>query len=335
MRLAEATRLVQQAEAEAARVAEEKRMVEEKRLLEEARLAEQARLVEEKKATELASKLEEEKRLAEAAKLAAEQEIIEANLQEEKRKAEEVRIAEEVRLAEATRLAQQAEAEVERVANEKRLAEVAKIAAEKRLLEEAKLVEKKRLADAAKIATISTQEKSIDLKPVYKVTGKYDAAFVYNLPFKKGEIYNIIQGYQGTVSHQDKFALDFLMPENSEVHAARAGVVMEVVNSNTKGCGAARCAQYDNYIVIVHDDGSYAKYAHLKKSTVSKGDSIKKDQLIAYSGNTGWTVDPSLHFEVFVIKEDDTERTVKTNFLQGDGNNFGILSEKIYYKRGY
>ena len=125
------------------------------------------------------------------------------------------------------------------------------------------------------------------------------------------------------------------MPENSEVHAARAGVVTEVVNSNTQGCGAARCAQYDNYIVIVHDDGSYAKYAHLKNSEVAKGDSIRKDQLIAYSGNTGWTIDPSLHFEVFVIKEGDSEQTVKTNFLQGDGTNFGILSEKIYYKREY
>lgn len=255
--------------------------------------------------------------------------------------------------------------EIEKHLVEEEIIQVSKIAEEKQLLEEAnaesarleeeskrvdderiamevKIQKEKRQADELKKAEVAIVakknqllEKSVIRNPIYEVTGKYDAAFVYNLPFKKGATYTILQGYQGDFSHEDKYALDFLMPENSEVYATREGVVIRVVAGNTKGCGSKTCAQFDNFIVIVHDDGTYAKYAHLKNSEVVKGDSIKKDQLIGYSGSTGWTDNPILHFEVFFQKEDGALQTVKTNFLKGDGNDYGILGKGQWYTRAY
>jgi murein DD-endopeptidase MepM/ murein hydrolase activator NlpD len=53
-------------------------------------------------------------------------------------------------------------------------------------------------------------------------------------------------------------------------------------------------------IVIAHQDEIYTVYAHNKKNFVSKGDEIKKGQLIAQVGNTGRSTGPHLHFEIRV-----------------------------------
>lgn len=55
---------------------------------------------------------------------------------------------------------------------------------------------------------------------------------------------------------------------------------------------------YGNYIEITHDDGTITKYAHLNKILVKEGDSVKKDQQIALSGNSGKSTGPHLHYEV-------------------------------------
>lgn len=55
-----------------------------------------------------------------------------------------------------------------------------------------------------------------------------------------------------------------------------------------------------NYISVQHSDGSVAHYRHLKKDgvLVKEGDEVAKGQKIGYSGNTGYSAFPHLHFEV-------------------------------------
>lgn len=55
-----------------------------------------------------------------------------------------------------------------------------------------------------------------------------------------------------------------------------------------------------NYVMILHSDGTEAHYWHLQKNgvTVNEGDSVKAGEIIGYSGNTGYSAFPHLHFEV-------------------------------------
>lgn len=186
------------------------------------------------------------------------------------------------------------------------------------------------------VAEVIEPKKEEKIKPTYAVTGKYDAAFQYHLPFSKGATFTISQGYQGAISHQSKFALDFATPLGTAIYSTREGTVLEVIENNSQGCASQDCAKYDNFIVINHPDGSFAKYAHIRMdgAVVAEGDVISVGQLIGYTGNTGWTATPALHFEVFVQKEKE-QKTIKTNFLTGDGSDYGILMEQRRYKKEY
>jgi hypothetical protein len=54
-------------------------------------------------------------------------------------------------------------------------------------------------------------------------------------------------------------------------------------------------------IIVFHNDGTFSQYAHFKKDgiVVKEGDTLKKGQLIGYSGNTGQSTEPHLHFVVY------------------------------------
>ncbi len=57
-------------------------------------------------------------------------------------------------------------------------------------------------------------------------------------------------------------------------------------------------AGYGNYIVITHDNGLETLYAHLD-ARVKAGSRVRSGQLIALSGNTGWSTGAHLHFEIY------------------------------------
>lgn len=57
---------------------------------------------------------------------------------------------------------------------------------------------------------------------------------------------------------------------------------------------------YGKYISINHGGGISTLYAHNSSLLVSSGQSVKKGQVIAKSGNTGWSTGPHLHFEVLI-----------------------------------
>ncbi len=125
-----------------------------------------------------------------------------------------------------------------------------------------------------------------------------DTSYVYRLPYKAGTSHLVVQGYYSRWSHRNRAAIDFKMPQGTEVHAARDGVVIRVIESNDKGGLNKKYRQFANLIVIQHADNSRSGYWHLKKdgAVVNPGDSVKTGQLLGYSGNTGYTAFPHLHF---------------------------------------
>jgi len=135
---------------------------------------------------------------------------------------------------------------------------------------------------------------------------KHSEQAIYYPPFVSYKVFRISQAFGGKFSHtdeQNKYAVDFSMPEGSEIHAARAGVVMSLDNDFFKG-GIDRQAYKAraNSIRVLHDDGSMGVYAHLQveRAQVHEGMRVKAGQLIAYSGNTGFSSGPHLHFSVQV-----------------------------------
>ncbi|NTS40037.1 M23 family metallopeptidase [Flavisolibacter sp. BT320] len=131
-----------------------------------------------------------------------------------------------------------------------------------------------------------------------------DTTYVYALPFEKGKAYRVAQGSHSFFSHFGDFAVDFKMKPGTPIHAARGGVVVFERSFFTNGGITRKFRGKGNGITISHGDDTYAHYWHLRYngSVVRVGDTVTKGQLIGYSGSTGFSAFPHLHFEV-------TERT--------------------------
>jgi murein DD-endopeptidase MepM/ murein hydrolase activator NlpD len=157
---------------------------------------------------------------------------------------------------------------------------------------------------------------------------KPDNSFIYHLPFAKGSKFLLIQGYNSTMSHKDELSLDFKMRKGSKICAARAGVVTEIKKDSDVGGLKDEYLSQGNHIIITHDDGSTAMYWHLKKDgvLVNVGDSVIQGQHIGYSGNTGYTAFPHLHFQVY----NSNGTNIATRFLTKKGIRY--LRPGKYYR---
>lgn len=133
-------------------------------------------------------------------------------------------------------------------------------------------------------------------------SARNDPSIRYALPFQKGTSRFVMQGYNGTFTHQNIFALDFEMPEGTLVCAAREGVVVALKNDGTKGGLQKELQDQANQVTIYQADGTYAVYVHLKYlgTLVKIGDGVTVGEPIGLSGNTGYTSAPHLHFAVYL-----------------------------------
>ncbi|MEM6377092.1 MAG: M23 family metallopeptidase [Bacteroidota bacterium] len=122
-------------------------------------------------------------------------------------------------------------------------------------------------------------------------------------PFPKGKKYKITQAYNGSFSHQSedsRYAIDFNLAVGDTICAAQDGLVVNVLQENTKGGNNRKYEDFANYITIYHPDGYLTQYVHLKPNSafVKAGEQVKKGQPIALSGLTGFTSGSHLHFNV-------------------------------------
>jgi len=85
--------------------------------------------------------------------------------------------------------------------------------------------------------------------------------------------------------------IDLAGPVGTPIVAAGDGVVI-TSEWNTGG--------YGNLVEIEHPDGTITLYAHNHENRVRVGEVVKKGQLIALMGSTGYSTGPHLHFEMHV-----------------------------------
>ena len=143
------------------------------------------------------------------------------------------------------------------------------------------------------------------------------------LPYR-GE-HKVIQGFLGKFSHyqgsQNEYAVDFEMPEGTSVCAARGGTVVGLrQNSNSGGADVSFKGQ-ENYVIIRHDDGTYAEYEHMRQNgaLVKLGQKVAAQDPISLSGNTGHSSRPHLHFSVFNTIDGNTRATIPIRFQTKTG----------------
>ena len=103
---------------------------------------------------------------------------------------------------------------------------------------------------------------------------------------------------------------DFLVALNSPVYSTCDGEVVAVTSLTTS---------YGKHIKIkatVNGSIVYMRYCHLNSFAVSVGDKVTSGQLIAYSGSTGNSTGPHLHYEVRKGGTSGTYHTDPYNYLR-------------------
>ena len=155
-----------------------------------------------------------------------------------------------------------------------------------------------------------------------------DNTYIYSLPFQKGKKVYLVQAYDSKFSHKGENALDFKVKEGTAICAAREGTVIAARSDSDKGGLKPEHLSDGNFISIQHSDGSVAHYWHLKKDgvLVAAGDTVTKGQMIGYSGNTGYSAFPHLHFEVV-----QNGKQVPTRFSTKKGVKY--LRPSKFYRR--
>lgn len=132
---------------------------------------------------------------------------------------------------------------------------------------------------------------------------RHDDRVTYLLPYASGQTFRVLQGYHGSFSHKgdERYAIDWAMPEGTEVRAARAGEVVAIVDRYTEGRPDVSLRNRANYVVVRHADGTFGEYDHLQCGGIDVriGQHVEAGDRIARSGNTGFTTEPHLHFIVY------------------------------------
>ena len=160
-----------------------------------------------------------------------------------------------------------------------------------------------------------------EVKALQKGMIKDDTSYVYALPYENNTSHLLVQGYFSHFSHKERAALDFKMKRGTKILAARDGVVVRIKEDGNKGGLNKKYRPYGNNIVIQHADGSRAGYWHLQYNgaLVNVGDSVKKGQVIALSGKTGYAAMPHLHFIVWSFDSRGQWQQVATRFRTSKG----------------
>jgi len=99
----------------------------------------------------------------------------------------------------------------------------------------------------------------------------------------------VITGYGAKTNGKANDGINLAVPEGTPIKAAEDGVVAYSGNE-LKG--------YGNLVLVRHSNGYVTAYAHASELLVKRGDTIRRGQVIAKSGQSGEVGSPQLHFEI-------------------------------------
>ncbi|NRB40389.1 MAG: M23 family metallopeptidase [Pseudomonadales bacterium] len=180
--------------------------------------------------------------------------------------------------------------------------------------------------DANSVKTLLSGLREVPEYRYYWVMGDPKARHekqAYKFPVSSRKLFKITQSFNGRFSHSkrpNKYAVDIGMDIGTYIIAARGGTVIHVTDNFHLGAAKQYFIDKANVVEILHDDGTYATYAHilLGSAMVEPGDKVVAGDKIARSGTTGYSTGPHLHF---VIRKNSGFRTVSQSFVYVDNTN--------------
>ena len=109
---------------------------------------------------------------------------------------------------------------------------------------------------------------------------------------------------------------DMKAPMGTPVHATADGIV--------EWAGYHKKSGFGNLVILQHNFGFRAYFGHLKKIVIKSGKFVKKGELIAYTGSSGMSSGPHLHYEIRFI-----QRAVNPfYFIKWDVKNYQDIFKK-------
>lgn len=135
----------------------------------------------------------------------------------------------------------------------------------------------------------------------------------YQLPFSANTDVFVTQSPDGPATTHNSpsvaMAIDIAMPIGTPVLAARSGTVAEVIDGFGEGRMEPEYLNRANFVRILHEDGTWAEYLHLQKtaSGLKLGSKVEAGRQLGWSGNSGYSSGPHLHF---VVQRNDGGRVI-------------------------
>jgi len=162
-----------------------------------------------------------------------------------------------------------------------------------------------------------------------------DAGHVYELPYREGA-YRVSQGGFGEHTHAPgsgaEHAIDWEMPVGTVVCAARAGTVVALRGDSTVGAKSPKFIFSGNFVVLRHSDGTFAEYGHLRRNGVLVwlGQEVGCGGVIGFSGSSGYSSGPHLHFSVFQNVDGRRRRSIPVRFRTREGRVETLVEGQVY-----
>ena len=89
--------------------------------------------------------------------------------------------------------------------------------------------------------------------------------------------------------------VDFRASVGSPVKAMSDGIVAGIGDTDTQCSGVS----YGRFILIKYNNGLASTYGHLSLIKVKKGQKVSRNQVVGYTGNTGYSTGPHLHISIY------------------------------------
>jgi murein DD-endopeptidase MepM/ murein hydrolase activator NlpD len=141
---------------------------------------------------------------------------------------------------------------------------------------------------SARLASATTNV--VEEKPVVEAVSVKPSEATGALPTFRWPVRGkVITTYGAKTNGKSNDGINLAVPEGTPVKAAEDGVVAYSGNE-LKG--------YGNLVLVRHSNGYVTAYAHASELLVKRGDTIKRGQIIAKSGQSGEVGSPQLHFEI-------------------------------------
>ena len=152
-----------------------------------------------------------------------------------------------------------------------------------------------------------------------------------------GGAYKCIQGKGGKFTHffpETFHAIDISCPLGTPLLAVADGRVRELCQENAGGGSGANLLFAHNSLLLELFDGSFVEYVHIQQGSchLQVGDSVRRGDIVALSGNVGFCPVPHLHIQLYA--SDEAHAPSLPLLFRGKHGGFECEAGKLYCHDG-